>query len=150
MSEVIKSLNLLKPIGAVTFSYFANIGRNIAFTGTPISQAVGSPFDLRIIDGQAIEIKLLILLGWGIRYFAQRMDRLHIEKKIGRFKFISYEQSIKAWFCIINIATIFRQTNGNPTLVVGDNLHPFGKIRTTWVYTIVTMVEWASPKEESP
>ena len=150
MSEVIKSLNLLKPIGAVTFSYFENIGQKIAFTGTAISQAVSSPLDLRIIDGKAIEIKMLIPLGRGIRYCAQRMDRLRIERKLGLFNFIRYEQSVKAWACIINITTIFRQANGNPTLVAGDNLHPFGKISTTWAYTIVTMVEWALPKEESP
>jgi len=150
MSEVNESLNLLQPIGTVTLPFLAKFGGISIFTDIARSQAVRLPSDLRIIDGQAIEIKYFSLLEWGVRHFAQRMGRRRTAAKIGRFKFIKHGQSVKALVRTINIATIFRQAIGDPTLVADDNLPPSGKVHTTWAHTLVNLVEWALLKEETP
>lgn len=121
------------PYGLVTLL----IGVNNQYRGRPLDEYREQFRDLlhraaAFAGGDARRVVVLSIPDWGVTPFAEGRDRASISREIDQFNAAARQIVVDAGARWVDVTPESRRAAGDASLVVGDGLHPSGKMYAEW------------------
>jgi len=89
----------------------------------------------------ATRVVVLSIPDYGVTPFAANMNPQKISDEIDAFNAINFDETQKTDAHYINVTDISRLSADDKSLLVGDSLHPSGKMYQLWVEKILPVAE---------
>ncbi|MDO3626865.1 SGNH/GDSL hydrolase family protein [Mucilaginibacter sp. BT774] len=98
-------------------------------------------------NGNKHHVFILSIPDWGVTPFANGRNLEKIASQIDDYNRINKEESKKAGVNYINITSLYRDIGDDPAYLVGDKLHPSGKMYEKWAKLVANAIETQLKKE---